>query len=58
MSKNTEKATAAEQPSFVEPTKATPNINNKDNRVGTSTAETRAAAAEERNLARQAITLQ
>ena len=49
-----EKEKAPESSSFAKPTGATKNI---DNRVGTSTAETRAAAAEERNLARQAITL-
>ena len=50
----TEIPKAVEPKQFAEPTRATKNI---DNRVGTSTAETRAAAAEERNLARQAITL-
>ncbi len=50
----TEIPKAVEPKQFAEPTKATKDI---DNRVGTSTAETRAAAAEERNLARQAITL-
>ena len=50
----TEIPKAVEPKPFAEPTKATKDI---DNRVGTSTAETRAAAAEERNLARQAITL-
>ena len=49
---------ATEQVPFATPGKGTENVNYKDNRVGTSTAETRAAAASERNLARQAITLE
>ena len=51
----TETPTAAGSIPFAEPTRATKDI---DNRVGTSTVETRAAAAAERNLARQAITLE
>ena len=51
----TEIPEATESKPFAEPTRATKDI---DNRVGTSTVETRAAAAAERNLARQAITLE
>ena len=54
---NTEKATAAEQSSFVEPSKATPNINNKDNRVGQQDPRSQEVIRAEREAVRGTLQL-
>ena len=55
---NPASVTTPEEVPYATPTSETKDVDYRDNRVGTSTAETRAAAASERNLARQAITLE